>query len=76
MWDQSIAQAGSGQFASAIMTLRLMGRQVQLTPEQWKALGNATVNYEDQLRAKVRAGDESARKEMETIGVSLDPPKR
>jgi hypothetical protein len=76
MWEKSIAEASSNEFGSAIMTLRLMSREVDYPADRWQVVRNATLSYEDQLRKKAAAGDESARKEMEKIGVSPNPPQK
>jgi hypothetical protein len=74
MWDLALEQAGTNGFSPAVLTLRLLARE-NITPEQYAALRNASLNYEDQLRKQAAAGDEDAKKEMERIGVSPTPPK-
>lgn len=72
-WDLALEQSSTNSFSSAILTLRLLARE-NVTQEQYAALRNAMLNYEDQLRKIAKAGDEDAKKEMERIGVSPNPP--
>jgi hypothetical protein len=76
MWDRALAQGNNKEFSAAILTLRAMGRPASPTREQWEAMHNAVLKYENELRAKAQTGDESARADMEKLGVSPNPPKQ
>jgi hypothetical protein len=76
LWEQSIAEAGSNQFATAILTLQGMSRQAHASLEQWQAMHNASLNYEDQLRKQANSGDETARADMQKLGINPNPPQK
>jgi hypothetical protein len=74
VWDQALAAAASNDFASAILTLRLMSRQ-PLSPEQGKAAHDAIIFYVTKLREAAKSGDPAATKAMKELGFGAESGK-
>jgi hypothetical protein len=76
LWERSIAEAGSNQFAAAITTVQGMSREAHASLEQWQAMHDACLVYEDQLRKLANSGDEAARADMQKLGINPNPPTK
>jgi len=75
VWDQAMTASASNDLVSAIMILRMLGRQ-QISQEQAKAACQAQVFYVAKLKEDAKRGDPAAIEALETLGLGSAKPGR
>jgi hypothetical protein len=67
--------AATNDLVSAILTLRMLGRQ-QVSQEQAKAASQAQLFYVTKLKADAKRGDPAALEALKPLGLSSAKPGR
>ena len=75
VWDQAMAASASNDLVSAILTLRMLGRQ-QISQELAKAASQAQLFYVTKLKEDAKRGDPAALEALETLRLGSAKPGR